>query len=150
MGVPGSSGSSCSSPRIPQTEDRLSQRFSQLVTKSGSESDLSKNTETRRRSSYAGYITNAFLNSESCDNIHLEPSQNVDMQRLLVIWQKMSDHASKIISGILIYLLQHIDRQNFFIKSGPVMSDPLIFLCNHSYVHKVNEVHFNIYRSPSI
>ena len=102
LGVPGSSGSS--SPRIPQTEDRLSQRFSQLVTKSGSESDLSKNTETRRRSSYAGYITNAFLNSESCDNIHLEPSQNVDMQRLLVIWQKMSDHASKIISGILIYL----------------------------------------------
>ena len=109
-GVPGvgQSLTSSSSPRNSQTgEDRLSQRFSQLVTKSGSESDLSKNTETRRRSSYAGYITNAFMISESCDNITLEPSQHVDMQKLLSIWQKLSsDHAFKIQTGVHKYKMR--------------------------------------------
>ena len=98
VGVPGHSRSS--SPRNSQTEDRLSLRFSQLATKSGSESDLSKNTEAQRRSSYAGYLTNAFMISESCDNINVvETSQHVDMQKLLVIWQKLSDHAFKIQTG---------------------------------------------------
>ena len=55
------------------------QRFSQLVTKSGSDSDLSKSyasgasplTISRpesRKSSYAGVVPNTFM-SESCDNI---------------------------------------------------------------------------------
>ena len=92
--------STASSPRTSQIDEKLSQRYSSLATRSGSDSDLSRNIEYRRRSSYAGYQTNnAFLTSESCDNLNLEPSQHVDMQRLVSIWQKLSDPVLKIQTG---------------------------------------------------
>ena len=99
--------STASSPRTSQIDEKLSQRYSSLATRSGSDSDLSKNIEYRRRSSYAGYQThNAFLTSESCDNLNLEPSQHVDMQRLVSIWQKLSDPVFKIQSGVHRYKMK--------------------------------------------
>ena len=76
------------------------QRFSQLVTKSGSDSDLTKDPtltnvpvstgiarSESRKSSYAGVVPNIFM-SESFDNISdLGP---LELQKLVNIWQKMS------------------------------------------------------------
>ena len=50
--------------------DPLAQRFSQLATRSGSDSNLSTSNSgvERRKTSYAGFVPHSFM-SESCDNI---------------------------------------------------------------------------------
>lgn len=74
--VPEASATAATAAAVVETsslesgDDRLAQRFSQLATRSGSESDLSKqnNSISIRKTSYAGFIPSSFM-SESCDNI---------------------------------------------------------------------------------
>ena len=98
------------------TEEKLSQRFSHLSTKSGSDTNLASGSGKQsnvaegayeiqnesitgaqhrgslsisRKSSYAGQIPKTFM-SESCDNINEASPLLINFQRLFVIWHKLT------------------------------------------------------------